>query len=40
MRLSWTKSFRHYMNLDKTLGRLERLLQDFEFVPIRELLGL
>jgi hypothetical protein len=26
--------FRHYLNLDKTLGRLERLLQDFEFQPI------
>ncbi len=39
-KLSWSKSFRHYMNLDKTLSRLERLLDDFEFIPIREVLGI
>ena len=26
--------FRHYLNLDKTRSRLERLLQDFSFGPI------
>ncbi len=28
--------FRHYNNLDKTLGRFERLLDDFEFIPLPE----
>ena len=27
---------RHYLNLDKTEGRLLTLLQDFSFAPIRE----
>jgi polysaccharide deacetylase family protein (PEP-CTERM system associated) len=26
--------FRHYNNLDKTLGRFERLLNDFDFIPL------
>lgn len=26
--------FRHYNNLDKTLGRFKRLLNDFEFIPL------
>ncbi|MHB8711789.1 MAG: XrtA system polysaccharide deacetylase [Trichloromonadaceae bacterium] len=30
---------RHYLNLGKTEGRLRRLLGDFEFVPMRELLA-
>jgi len=38
VRLAWLKRFRHYHNLDKGLGRLERLLTDFEFGPIKELL--
>ncbi len=38
--LSFSKSFRHYMNLDKTLVRLDHLLNDFEFEPIREVLRL
>jgi len=29
--------FRHYVNLDKTEPRLRRLLNDFQFAPIREL---
>ncbi|MCK4377962.1 MAG: DUF3473 domain-containing protein, partial [Deltaproteobacteria bacterium] len=28
--------FRHYNNLNKTQNRLERLLAEFEFVPIRQ----
>ena len=39
-KLSWSKSFRHYFNLDKTSARLDQLLTDFEFVPIKEVLGL
>jgi len=40
IKLSLTKSFRHYHNLGKTAQRLEKLLTDFEFVPIREVLNL
>ena len=39
-KLSWSKSFRHYFNLDQTLARLDHLLSDFEFVPIKEVVGL
>jgi polysaccharide deacetylase family protein (PEP-CTERM system associated) len=28
--------FRHYLNLDKTEGRLKNLLRDFRFAPIKE----
>jgi polysaccharide deacetylase family protein (PEP-CTERM system associated) len=28
--------FRHYNNLDKTIGRFERLLNDFDFIPLPE----
>ncbi len=38
-KLSRSKAFRHYANLDKTLGRLNRLLNDFEFGSIREVMG-
>ncbi len=38
--LSRSKAFRHYINLDKTLARLDHLLRDFEFGPMRELLAL
>jgi len=34
----WKSRTRHYLNLDLTEGRLRRLLQDFTFAPIRELL--
>jgi polysaccharide deacetylase family protein (PEP-CTERM system associated) len=40
VRLSLSKSFRHYMNLDRTLARLDHLLDDFEFAPVREVLNL
>lgn len=32
--------FRHYLNLDKTEGRLRSLLKDFAFAPVRETVGL
>jgi polysaccharide deacetylase family protein (PEP-CTERM system associated) len=38
--LPFTKSFRHYHNLDKTEKRLDQLLTDFKFTTIREVLGL
>ena len=38
VQLSRSKSFRHYFNLDKTLARLDHLLRDFEFAPIKEIL--
>lgn len=38
MRLSRSKAFRHYMNLDKTLERLDHLLEDFEFASIQAIL--
>ena len=38
--LSFSKSFRHYHNLDKTEKRLDALLSDFQFTTIREVLGL
>jgi len=34
------KRFRHYCNLKKTEEKLGRLLGDFEFAPLREVLGL
>ena len=36
----WKSRFRHYLNLSKTEGRFKRLLNDFEFMPIRHRLGL
>lgn len=38
VKLSPSKSFRHYFNLDKTMRRLDQLLTDFEFAPIKEIL--
>lgn len=38
--LSILKRWRHYINLQKTEKRFDKLLTDFEFVPIREVLGL
>jgi polysaccharide deacetylase family protein (PEP-CTERM system associated) len=38
--LSLSKRIRHYGNLDQTEKRFERLLGDFEFTTIREVLGL
>ncbi len=33
------KRVRHYTNLDKALERLDHLLRDFAFVPIRDVLN-
>jgi polysaccharide deacetylase family protein (PEP-CTERM system associated) len=37
--MSALKRLRHYTNLDRTMGRLERLLEDFEFTSAGELFG-
>ncbi len=37
--LPFVKRIRHYNNLDKTLPRLERMLNDFEFTSVRSLYG-
>ncbi len=34
----WHKRFRHYVNLDRTLPRLERLLAEFRFGTLRDVL--
>jgi len=38
--VSASKRFRHYLNLRKTAPRLDRLLAEFEFTTVREVLGL
>jgi polysaccharide deacetylase family protein (PEP-CTERM system associated) len=35
---SWLSRFRHYRNLDRTDSRLQQLLADFQFGPVRDLL--
>lgn len=40
MKMPFIDSMRHYTNLDRTYGRLERLLQDFQFTSIRKVLGI
>jgi polysaccharide deacetylase family protein (PEP-CTERM system associated) len=40
VKLSQAKRFRHYNNLNKTFGRLDRLLTDFKFSTAREVLGI
>jgi polysaccharide deacetylase family protein (PEP-CTERM system associated) len=37
--LRWSKKFRHYHNLHRTEERLERLLEDFRFGTIEQLLA-
>ena len=34
---SWTSQFRHYLNLQKTEERLSRLLTDFRFGTMRDI---
>ena len=34
----WSKRFRHYLNLSRSLPRLERLLARFRFGTLREVL--
>jgi hypothetical protein len=36
--LSASQKFRHYRNLDQTEKRLRRLIDDFEFTTVREVL--
>ena len=36
MRDTWLSELRHYVNLNKTAGRLHQLLAGFQFGPIRE----
>jgi len=38
--LSLSQKFRHYRNLDQTEEKLKRLLTDFEFTTVSEVLGL
>lgn len=40
MDLPASKRFRHYHNLDKTEQRLDKLLSDFQFTTMKEVLGL
>lgn len=35
----WRSRFRHYLNLERTLPRLDRLLQDFRFDTMRDCLS-
>jgi polysaccharide deacetylase family protein (PEP-CTERM system associated) len=39
LKLPFLKKTRHYNNLKKTYSRLEKLLSDFEFVPIKEIIN-
>ena len=36
----WHRGVTHYANLDRMAGRLEQLLDEFAFAPVREVLGL
>jgi polysaccharide deacetylase family protein (PEP-CTERM system associated) len=38
VRAGWRSRFRHYVNLGKTQARLERLVRDFSFRPVRDVL--
>ena len=40
VRLPISRSIRHYYGLSRTEGKMTRLLQDFEFTTMREVLGL
>ena len=37
--VSGLNRFRHYVNLRHTAGKLARLLDDFSFGPVRDVLG-
>lgn len=39
LKAGWLGRFRHYHNLDKTDGRLRRLLSDFRFGPLRSVIA-
>lgn len=38
LQASWLSRFRHYRNLEKTEPRLRRLLSEFKFAPIRDVI--
>jgi polysaccharide deacetylase family protein (PEP-CTERM system associated) len=38
VRVGWLSRFRHYTNLDRCEARLRRLLKEFRFAPMREVL--
>ena len=38
--ISWQLRLRHYLNLDKTKGRFNRLISEFSFEPIKSALKL
>lgn len=38
IRAGWLSTFRHYTNLNRCESRLRRLLRDFRFAPVREVL--
>ena len=40
IRLPFVKKFRHYHNLEKTFDRMDRLLSEFRFTTMREVLGI
>jgi polysaccharide deacetylase family protein (PEP-CTERM system associated) len=40
VKLPWSKAFRHYYGLARTEEKLHRLLKDFKFAPVREVLGI
>ena len=39
MKIRFNYRFRHYVNLEKTEKRLEKLLKEFRFGPLRDLVG-
>jgi polysaccharide deacetylase family protein (PEP-CTERM system associated) len=39
VRAGWLSSFRHYTNLRKTQGRLRRLIEEFQFTTVRNVLA-
>jgi hypothetical protein len=38
--LPWSRRLRHYCRLATVEGKLDRLLGDFQFAPLKEVLGL
>ncbi len=39
VKVGWKSRFRHYTNLSRTQGRLDRLVQEFPFAPMRDVLA-
>lgn len=40
MKIPWKRSFKYYVNLSRTEEKLKRLINDFQFVPVRKVLDL